>query len=92
MKYQLFEEVFLRQDVPEKGLQQGDVATIVDVHPGSNREDGYSLEVFNVFGETLAVLTMPESAIAPLSARNIFNVRFLADSLDEGKLATYAKG
>lgn len=78
MKYRLFEEVFLLQDIPERALQHGDVATVVDHHPVSGGEDGYSLEVFNVFGETIAVLTVPESAIAPLAANNIFTVRALA--------------
>ena len=78
MKYYLFEEVFLVRDIPEKSLQHGGVATIVDHHPVPGGEDGYSLEVFNVFGETIAVITVPESAIAPLSANNIFTVRALA--------------
>ena len=78
MKYRLFEEVFLLRDIPERALQPGDVATVVDHHPVSGGEDGYSLEVFNVFGETIAVLTVPESAIAPLAANNIFTVRALA--------------
>jgi hypothetical protein len=34
--------------------------------------------VFNVFGDTIAVITVPESAIAPLAAHNIFSVRSLA--------------
>ena len=50
MKYKLFKEVTLLKDIPEKGLRKGDVATIVEYHPVEASVDGYSLEVFNVFG------------------------------------------
>lgn len=78
MKYKLFEEVILLQDVSQKGLQKGDVATVVDHHPVDDGEDGYSLEVFNVLGDTIAVVTLPESSIAPLTENEVFNVRHLA--------------
>ncbi len=78
MTYQLFEEVVLVKDVIEKGLLKGDVATVVEHHIVSEGEDGYSLEVFNVLGDTIAVITLPESAIAPLTENEIFSVRPLA--------------
>jgi hypothetical protein len=78
MSYKLFEEVVLLEDVPAKGLQKGDVATIVDHHPEPKGEDGYSLEIFNVLGETIAIITVAEGAIAPLSENEIFSVRPLA--------------
>ena len=78
MTYPLFEEVVLLVDVTEKGLLKGDVATIVEYHPVAEGEDGYSLEVFNVLGDTIAVLTLPESAITPLTENEIFSVRTLA--------------
>jgi len=77
MAYKLFEEIVLTKDIPEKRLKKGDVATIVDYHPVSNGEDGYSLEVFDVLGNTIAVITLPESAIEPLTENEIFNVRSL---------------
>lgn len=78
MTYPLFEEVVLLVDVTEKGLLKGDVATIVEHHPVAEGEDGYSLEVFNGLGDTIAVLTLPESAITPLTENEIFSVRPLA--------------
>ena len=78
MTYQLFEEVVLVKDITEKGLLKGDVATIVEYHPVLDGEDGYSLEIFNVLGDTITVLTLPESAIAPLTKNEIFSVRALA--------------
>jgi hypothetical protein len=75
MKYELFGEVVLRKDVPERGLRRDDVATIVECHPVSGGEGGYSLEVFNVLGDTVAVITVPESSIEPLTENEVFSVR-----------------
>ena len=77
MRYKLFEEIALSMDIPEKKLKKGDVATIVDHHPLKNGEYGYSLEVFDVLGHTITVITLPESAIEPLAENEIFNVRSL---------------
>jgi len=78
MTYKLFEEVVLTKDIPERGLKKGDVATIVEHHPISDGEDGYSLELFNALGDTIAVITVPESAIEPLTEDEIFSIRSLA--------------
>ena len=45
MAFKLFEEVVLTKDIPKRGLRKGDVATIVERHPVSDGEDGYSLEL-----------------------------------------------
>ena len=78
MTYKLFEEVVLAEDIPKRGLKKGDVATIVEHHPVSDGEDGYSLELFNALGDTIAVITLSESAIEPLTVNEIFSVRSLA--------------
>ena len=75
MTYQLFQEVVLAIDVPEKSLQKGDVATIVEEHPIVGGEKGYTLEVFNALGETITVVTVPESAIAAMTAQEVLSVR-----------------
>jgi hypothetical protein len=77
MTYKLFDEVVLKNDIPERGLKKGDVATLVDHHPISGGEEGYSLEFFNAVGETLVVITVPESFIEPLTKNEIFSVRSL---------------
>jgi hypothetical protein len=77
MKYKLFEEVVLKKDIPEKKLRRGDVATIVEHHHVSGGEDGYSLEIFNALGDTISVITIAESAIAPIKKDEIFSVRSL---------------
>ena len=78
MKYEVLAEVVLTKDIPEKGLKRSDVATVVEHHPVSDGEDGYSLEVSNVLGDTIAVLTVPESALEPLTVDEIFSVRSVA--------------
>jgi hypothetical protein len=70
MKYELFTRVSLNVDLPEYGLRSGDIATVVESHPGlPGQEPGYSLEVVNAIGETVAVVTVRESQIAPLNAK-----------------------
>ncbi|MBF0376777.1 MAG: DUF4926 domain-containing protein [Desulfamplus sp.] len=78
MKYNLFEEVILSKDFPKKRLKKGDVATIIEYYPISEGEDGYSLEIFNTIGDTVAVITVPESAIEPFVEDSVFSVRSLA--------------
>jgi len=77
MKYKLFKEIMLLKDIPEKKLKKGDVATIIEYHPVDDSIDGYSLEVFDVFGNTIAVTTVSESEIKPLRENEIFSVRSL---------------
>lgn len=76
---ELFQEVALTRDLPERQLKAGDVATLVDFvpHP-SGGEGGCVLEVFNAVGETIAVVTAPISAVEALSADEILTVRSLA--------------
>lgn len=78
MKYNLFEDIILAKDIPEKNLKKGDVATIVEYYHIPEGEDGYSLEVFNTIGDTLAVITVEESAIEPVIEDAVFCVRSLA--------------
>lgn len=77
MRYELFTQVALSRDVPKKALRAGDVATIVEHHPAASGEDGYTLEVFDAVGGTLAILTLAESEIEPLRAGEILSVRAL---------------
>jgi hypothetical protein len=80
MKMDLFKRVVLRVDIPEHRLRKGDVATIVEHLPGKDCEDGYALEVFNAVGDTIAVITVPQSAVEPLTADVIPSVRPLAQT------------
>jgi len=78
MKHELFTEVVLKNDIPEKGLKKGDVATVVERHPATGDEEGYSLEIFNALGDTIAVIIVGASQIEPLTKDEVFSVRSLA--------------
>jgi hypothetical protein len=78
MAFQLFTKVALKVDLPAQKLRRGDVATVVEAHPGHpGQEPGYSLEVFNAVGETLAVVTVRESHIEELKNDEVLHVRRL---------------
>lgn len=76
MSLELHKQVALTYDVPAAKLYQGDVAVLVDFidHP-SGGEQGAVLEVFNVLGDSIDVVTVPISALAPLTADQIPAVR-----------------
>lgn len=79
MNIELFKEVALRRDVPQHHLRAGDVGTVVEIppHPAGGPR-GVTLGVFNAVGESIAVVTVPESDIEQLTADGIFNVRPLS--------------
>lgn len=77
MKFELYQEVVLLSDIPEKNLKKGDIATVIDFHPSNHTEDGYSLEVFNALGDTIAVLTLPETGIDELKESEVLSIRVL---------------
>ena len=59
MAFQLFQDVILTADIPEHGLCAGDVGTVVEHHVVAGKEDGYSVEFFDMTGQTVAVVTLP---------------------------------
>ena len=82
MKHDLFTRVALTEDLPGDRLRRGDVATIVEQHPGRpGQEPGYTLEVFNAVGETIDVVTVRESQVEPLTAAGLLTVRPLAPAV-----------
>ena len=79
MTFELFDRVALKTAVPQHGLLAGDVAILVDFvdHP-SGGPRGCVLEVFDALGESIAVATVPETAVEPLRADEVLAVRPLA--------------
>jgi len=43
-------------------------------------EEGYILEIFNALGESIDVVTVPKSAVAPLRSDEILSVRSLVQA------------
>jgi hypothetical protein len=78
MKFELYKDMVLTCDLPEERLKRGDIVKLVEHHIGRDREDGYSAEVFNALGDSIAVITVPESALAPLREDEVCCVRSLA--------------
>ena len=64
MPIDLYSDVILTRDVEEHGLRAGDIGTVVERHrvPGV-AEEGYSVEFFDMTGNTVAVITVPASAL-----------------------------
>jgi Domain of unknown function (DUF4926) len=77
VRFELYTDAALARDIPEHQLRRGDVVKIVDRHPPQNGEDGYSIEVFNAVGDTIAITTVPESALESLHPNAVLSVREL---------------
>lgn len=80
-KLELYQYVALNQDLAEYNLKQGDVAMLIDyvTHPRGG-EDGYIVEVFNAAGDSLAVFTVPISAVKKLPTEAVLSVRLLVET------------
>lgn len=56
-------DVILLTDLPEKGLRKDDIGTVVDQHNVEGLEPGYSVEFFDMVGNTVAVECLPQSSL-----------------------------
>lgn len=77
MKFELYKDVVLARDVPEHHLKRGDIVKPVEHHLAPDGSEGYSAEVFNALGETLTVITVPDSALEPLREDEVLCARVL---------------
>ncbi len=76
MTLELYKQITLIRDIPDAGLDRGDVGTRVDfMDHTSGGQQGAILEVFNAVGESIDVVAVPVSAIATLSADHLPSVR-----------------
>lgn len=66
------DQVVLTTDLPDSGLQAGDIGTVVLVHRGGA---GYEVEFVALDGETLAVVSLPVGQVRPIAPREIARVR-----------------
>jgi hypothetical protein len=78
MAFELYTDVALARDMAELELRRGDLVKVVDHHVAPDGEEGYSIEVFNALGETIAVTTVPASALESLREDEVLSVRPLA--------------
>lgn len=64
--------VVLTTDLPEYGLKEGDVGTVVLVHRNG---EGYEVEFVALNGETVAVVSLLASQVRPIGEREIAHAR-----------------
>ena len=77
MKWELYTDAALTCDVPEHRLRRGDIVKLVDHHVAPDGTEGYSIEVFNAVGNTLAVTSVPASALEALRDDEVLCARTL---------------
>lgn len=66
------DQIVLTTDLPEHGLQTGDIGTVVLVHQGGA---GYEVEFVALDGETLAVVSLSAAQVRPIAPREIARAR-----------------
>ncbi len=69
------ERVVLNADIPENGLESGDVGTVVHVHDGGR---AYEVEFVSLDGATSIVVTVSSAGLRPVYDREIPHARKLA--------------
>lgn len=66
--------VVLTTNLPERGLQAGDLGTVVLVHQEGK---GYTVEFMTLSGDTVAVVTVSAEQIRPIRTNEIAHAREL---------------
>ena len=67
--------VVLTEDMPQAGLQAGDIGTVVHIYPGGA---AYEVEFMTLAGQTLSVDTLQPAQVRPIARRDVAHVRQLA--------------
>ena len=67
--------VVLTEDLPEHGLQAGDVGWVVMIHAGGA---GYEVEFVTLTGDTLSVVTVTGESVRSAQATEIAHARRIA--------------
>jgi hypothetical protein len=67
--------IILAEDLPDRGLQAGDIGTVVLVHQDGA---GYEVEFAALDGETVAVVTLLSKQVRPIGRHEIAHARMVA--------------
>jgi hypothetical protein len=67
--------IVLTANLPNEGLEAGDVGTVVHIHRGGA---AYEVEFMTLTSKTVAVATVLTSQLRPVSKRDLTHVRELA--------------
>lgn len=66
--------IILVEDLPQYGLERGDVGTVALVH---GKDAGYEVEFISLDGETVAVTTLRPEQVRPSRRRELAHAREL---------------
>jgi hypothetical protein len=78
MKFELYKVFVMARGVPEHHLKSGEIMKPLEYHLAPDHTEGHSAEVFNVLGDTVAVIAVPDSALEPLHEDEVLCARVLA--------------
>ena len=73
MKFKTLDTVVLDCDLPDHGLQKGDLGAVVQIY----RPDGLEVEFVSAAGQTEALLTLKERDVRAVAANDLVSVRRL---------------
>lgn len=77
------DRIVLNTDLPEYGLERGDIGTVVLVH---SDQKGYEVEFVTLAGETVAVVSLFPAQVRPIAQREIAHARQVSSGrLDNSK-------
>jgi hypothetical protein len=76
-KLELYTDAMLTCDVPEHRLRRGDIVKLVERHIAPDGTEGYSIEVFNAVGDTIAVTAVAASVLEALREDEILCARVM---------------
>jgi len=71
MRYEVLDTVVLVSDLPEHGLQKGDLGAVVQVY----EPDGLEVEFVTASGRTEALVTLKDSNVRPVVENDLVAVR-----------------
>jgi len=77
MKFGLSESVVLVRDLPEHGLQKGDLGAVVEVYD----PDGLEVEFVTASGKTKALLTLKVGDVRKVQDNDLIAVRAVGSSV-----------
>lgn len=76
MSLKLFDRAVLMKDLPAEGLRAGDVGVVVEHYEArGDGPEGYELEFYSARGETVAVVSVPATAIRVAESHELLTVR-----------------
>lgn len=75
---ELFKEAVLLVDLPENGLEKGDVGVVVEIY---DNHKGYEVEFMTKEGRTIAVETLMADQVRAIGNKDMWHVRELSEGV-----------